>query len=375
MEKEKTFRIVVKTLYGLEEVLLNELQGFNVIKPRTENRAVSCFVDKYLLYKLNLGLRTAISILMPIKSFRLTNEKQLYDNIYKIEWDKYFTNSDTIMVDSVVNSKYFNHSLYISLKTKDAIVDYFRDKTGKRPDVDKADPDIRINIHIADDKCIVSLNSSGATLNKRGYREMSDVAPINEVLAAGMISLSGWDKKSNFIDPMCGSGTILVEAAYYAMNIPPNLHRTNFCFFNWLDFDKNLYSGALFELKEQIIDFPHKIIGYDNSKNAFRIAQINTKKANVDRNIRLICSSFEAINKLDNYTIITNPPYGERIMDDGLEDLYKKLYETLLHKSTNSRFCIISSNNDALQEIKFESVKTIKLLNGKIECKYLQYNL
>jgi putative N6-adenine-specific DNA methylase len=277
------------------------------------------------------------------------------------------------MIEPVTNSKIFTHSQYAGLKVKDAIADYFRNKTGKRPDINRENPDIRINLHISDKKCTVSLNSSGDTLNKRGYREVSDIAPINEVLAAGMIILSGWNRKSNFIDPMCGSGTIPIEAALIANNIAPNINRKTFCFMNWLDYDKDIYEKVSRKAKEEIIDSGFKFIGSDSSGRAFRIAMSNLEKSGLNKSVRFYKKDIEETDKLDNTLIITNPPYGIRIAEDDIISLYKKIKKTMLEKFFNNKLWIISAHDKALREIDFEKLSAYDLFNGPLKCRCQGY--
>ncbi|MFH2140970.1 MAG: THUMP domain-containing protein, partial [Bacteroidota bacterium] len=339
---------VAKTLYGLEAVLAKEIENLGGRDIVSGNRAVSFTGNKELLYRLNIGLRTALSVLLPIAEFNAHDTDQLYKFSKEIDWSKYFNCSKSIVIEPVTNSKIFTHSQYAGLKVKDAIADHFRDNTGRRPDVDRMYPDIRINLHISDKKCIISLNSSGDTLNKRGYREVSDIAPVNEVLAAGMIILSGWKKNSNFIDPMCGSGTLPIEAAMYAKNIPPNAKRRKFSFMHWLDYDESLFENERKKAISGICDFDFKIIGSDSSNRAFRIAMNNLEKSGLNKNIRFFRKDFEESEDMENTIIITNPPYGQRITDDDICMLYKNLGRTLAKKFYNNQLWIISSNDKAM---------------------------
>ena len=233
--------MVAKTLFGFEDMLAGELQNLGAREVKIGLRNVSFVGDKGFMYKANLGLRTAIKILKPIRTFRIRNEQDLYDQIYKMPWDSYMTENGTLAVDATVHSRTFTHSKYVALKTKDAIVDKFREDTGTRPNVDLRFPDLKVNVHIDKEVCTVSLDSSGESLHRRGYKTATNIAPINEVLAAGLILLSGWDGQSDFMDPMCGSGTILAEAAMIACNIPPNLMRKEFAFERWQDWDVDLF--------------------------------------------------------------------------------------------------------------------------------------
>lgn len=238
---ENNFKMVAKTLFGFEELLARELRNLGAQEVKIGVRNVSFVGDKGFMYKANLALRTAIKILKPIKTFRVSNEQDLYNQVYKMPWDKHLSESGSLAIDATVHSTVFTHSKYIALKTKDAIVDKFRDTKGVRPNVDLRFPDLKINVHIDRQLCTISLDSSGESLHRRGYKTATNIAPINEVLAAGLIMLSGWDGQSDFMDPMCGSGTVLIEAAMIACNIPPNLIRKEFAFERWQDWDVELF--------------------------------------------------------------------------------------------------------------------------------------
>ncbi|MFH2095789.1 MAG: THUMP domain-containing protein [Bacteroidota bacterium] len=371
--RENRFRIVVKTLKGLENVLKGELLQLEVDDVRVFTRAVSFFGNKEMLYKSNLLLRTAQSVLMPVGSFSIRNGDELYNQVYKIPWDSYFGNNQSIMIEPVVKSELFRHTLFAAQKAKDAIADYFRNKTGKRPDVDKENPAIRINLHINKDHCTISLNSSGEPLFKRGYRQETDIAPINEILAAGMIILSGWDRKRSLIDPMCGSGTILIEAAMIAAGMAPNLRRQSFSFFNWNDIDINLGSSLRKSAEEKISNFEVPLTGYDVSPRAFRIAKENIRNAGFDKEIRLSCSSFTEMKANTGSFIITNPPYGERIATDDIIQLYKQFSSTLSEKVKSADVYIITSNREALKEIEFKQASAHELMNGRLSCQFVNF--
>ena len=275
---EDNFKMVAKTLFGFEELLAKELLQLGAQDIKQGIRNVSFSGDKGFMYKANLGLRTAIKILKPIKTFRVNNEQDLYDRVYKINWEDYLKASGTLAVDATVHSTVFTHSQYIALKTKDAIVDKFRANGGTRPNVDLRFPDLKINVHIDREMCTISLDTSGESLHRRGYKTATNIAPINEVLAAGLIMLSGWDGQTDFMDPMCGSGTILAEAAMIACNIPPNLMRKEFAFERWEDWDVELFEKIEESLLKKTRDFHHKIFGYDKSPSAVRKAKDNMKE-------------------------------------------------------------------------------------------------
>ena len=280
---DQKFTITAKTFEGLEPVLAKELEGLGAKEIAIKKRAVSFLGDKKLLYKSNYALRSALSILVPIHQFRATNGTEFYKGVSQINWTQLFTVKDTLSVNSTVNSQFFNHSKYISLKTKDAVVDQFRRRKGKRPNVDTLNPTIKINVYISQADVTISLDSSGDPLYKRGYRINGYIAPINEVLAAGMVLLSGWKGQSDLIDPMCGSGTILIEAALIANKIPPGMYRQNFGFENWQNFDPDLMDDIADECDETS-DFKHSIYGSDISSTATELALLNIKNASLENN-------------------------------------------------------------------------------------------
>ena len=376
MESENNkFQLVAKTFKGLEEVLYSELEQLGASDLKIVNRAVEFTGDKALMYRANFHLRTALRILKPIMEFNAKNENELYQQIQKTEWDTYFNLKDTFAVDSVVFSDNFSHSKYVALKVKDAIVDQFREKYQKRPYVETENPDIRISIHIANELCTVSLDSSGDSLHKRGYRITTNKAPINEVLAAGMILMSGWDKKSVFIDPMCGSGTLVIEAAMIANNIPPGVYRQKFGFETWKDFDNELLE-EIYEEDGVEPDHDIKVIGSDISEIAIRITKENVANAGLKRKIDL------QINPIENYTppaengvIITNPPYGERIKKNDINDFYKALGDKFKSSYQGYEVWLISSNFDAIKYIGLRPSKKFTLFNGPLECKFLNYSI
>jgi putative N6-adenine-specific DNA methylase len=371
------FDIIVKTFYGLEEILASELKELDAKNIRLGNRAVTVRGNKELLYRINYSLRTAVCVLKPLLTFNARNEDELYKKTLAIEWDRIFGLQQTFAIESVVYSSIFKHSQYAALKVKDAIVDQYRQKTNHRPDVDTENPDILINLHIAEEKVTLSLNSSGEPLFKRGYRIAGQQAPLNEVLAAGLIKLSGWNAHTNFIDPMCGSGTLLIEAALIANNIPPGIFRKKFSFENWPDFDHKLFHSLINVYKnEKPKTFEHKIIGADISPGAIKIARKNIKNAFLHNKIELCISSFEDLNPNIHLGImITNPPYGERIKQNNIQMFYKNFGDILKKKFAGYEVWILSSNKDAMKHIGLHPSKKIKLMNGALECMYNKYEI
>ncbi len=372
MEK---FDIIATTLYGLENVLAEELNAIGATDISVLNRAVKFRGDNSLLYKSNLWLRTAIKILKPIHAFRANDEKQLYSNIKRFGWENYLSIKKSFAVDSVVNSNIFTHSQYVALKTKDAIVDRFRDSTELRPSVDTENPDVRINIHISGTMVIVSLDSSGVMLGKRNYRTEQVEAPISEVLAAGIILLSGWDKKTNVIDPMCGSGTFPIEAAMIAANIAPGLNR-KFNFETWLDFDKQLFDKIKKEAVEKQISSSAQIYGSDIDKKAISISINNARRAGVRDIIKFENKDFfDSENNNKPAFVFMNPPYDERLQIEKIEEFYDEIGSQLKHHYQDNEAWIISSNFDAINHFGLKAEKKIKLFNGKLECRLLHYKM
>jgi len=375
---EKTFNsFTAKTQFGLEDVLAEEIRKAGGKNIRVLRRAVSFDGDLDLLYKANLCLRTAVKILMPIGSFNARNEDALYMGIQRINWSKYMTTSDTLSIDGVVFSDYFNHSKYVALKCKDAIVDQFRKNTGIRPNVDIMNPDIKINIHISDDLCTVSLDSSGESLNRRGYRLEHNQAPLNENLAAGLILLTGWNGESNFTDFMCGSGTLLIEAAMIATNTPPNLRRSEFAFQKWTNYDENKFRLIIENLKNEIRPSKVTIQGSDVSARAMEITSENIKRSGIKGiNFKLEQKSFtDAVPAGDPGIIVTNPPYDERMKEQDIAGFYKEIGNTLKKNFSGYDAWIISGNAEGTKSIGLKTSRKISLINGTIECKFLKFEM
>jgi len=372
----KNQKYIAKTFTGLEEVLSKELANIGAVNIVIQKRAVSFFGSQKLLYKANLSLRTCLRILKPIHKFNAINEDQLYRNIQKYDWTNLISVDDTFAIDSVVHSEYFKHSKYAALKVKDAIVDQIRHTKGERPNIDVKNPTFRIILHIDSNVVTLSLDSSGDSLHRRGYRLDGEQAPLNEVLAAGMILLSGWEGESNFIDPMCGSGTLVIEAATLTKNISPNLKRKKFGFMNWDSFDQKLYNEVKQELTTNQKDFEFKIIGSDKSIRAIDSAKKNAERAEVLDMISFEQNDFEQLeHNLDTGIIITNPPYGERLKQTNINDFYKKLGDTLKNNFSGFDAWIFSANKEALKNIGLRTSRRLALYNGSLECKFHCYQL
>lgn len=379
MEKEKDFKMMAKTIFGLEETLSNELLRLGAKNIEIHNRAVSFEGDKGFMYKANLCLRTALRVLVPFTTFKVKDEKSLYNEIQKINWEDYMDVSDTLAIDTVLSTDLFTHSQYISQKAKDAIVDQFRAKHDERPSVDLDNPTLRINIHIHNETCTLSLDSSGESLHKRGYRDKTNLAPINEVLAAGLVLLSGWDKRTNFIDPMCGSGTIVIEAALIANNIPAGYFREDFGFQRWkkfMPYEEELWDLIFDSAINKITDHKQTIIGGELSPNVAKKAKENVKLAKVDdvvtiRNVDM--KNFEV--PPGRGVVIINPPYGERMAKDNIDELYKMMGDTFKKNFSGYDCWILSSNIDALKNVGLRPSRKITLYNGQLECKFMKYEM
>ena len=370
----ENFRMVAKTLFGFEELLERELLQMGAMNIKKGIRSVSFEGDKGFMYKVNLGLRTAIKILKPIKTFRVANEDNLYKQVNKISWETYLKPTGSLAVDATVHSENFTHSKYVALKTKDAIVDRFRDKDGVRPDVDLRFPDLKINVHIDRKNCTISLDSSGESLHRRGYRTATNLAPINEVLAAGLVMLSGWDGQSDFLDPMCGSGTIVSEAAMIACNIPPNLMRNEFAFERWQDWDVELFEKIEESLLNKTRDFHYQIIGYDKAPSAVSKAKENIKNAHLEEFITIERKDFFQTEKQGDKKlhILFNPPYGERL-DIDMEPFYAAIGDTLKQGYPGTDAWFITSNLEALKHVGLRPSRKIHLFNAKLESRLVKY--
>ena len=339
---EKEFELIAKTFMGLEPVLAKELTQLGANDVQIGRRMVSFTGNKELMYRANFQLHTAIRILKPITHFKAKSADDVYEEIKKVDWTEYLDNNKTFAVDAVVFSEEFRHSKFVSYKVKDAIVDQFREKTGQRPNISVANPDIRLNIHIAEDKCTLSLDSSGESLHRRGYRQESVEAPLNEVLAAGMILMTGWEGETDFIDPMCGSGTLLIEAALIAHNMAPGLFRKEFAFEKWPDFDKDLFD-EIYNDDSQEREFTHHIYGYDIDMKAVNTALMNVKAAGLSKDITVARADFKDFTQpTEKSIIVTNPPYGERISTPDLLGTYKMIGERLKHQFLNTDAWVLS---------------------------------
>ncbi len=368
--------LLIKTFHGLEQVLADELKALNAKEIKVLKRAVSCEADKELLYKANLHLRTALRVLVPIETFTATNEDELYKGIYNIDWSKYMKVDNTFAIDAVTFSDLFKHSKFLALKTKDAIADQFREKYDRRPDVNVENPDLSINVHVARDKFTISLDSSGESLHRRGYRSPGHKAPLNEVLAAGLLKLAEWNKDIPLVDPMCGTGTILMEAAMMACSIPPGRNRKSFGFMNWADFDATLWKQIKDDAEKQISHPKTNIVGADINPKAVDLAKTASLNARLNRQIRIMRADVKDHEPTAKKgMIITNPPYGERLQKSDIVKFYKTLGDTFKNNFPGYDVWVITSNESALKHIGLKPSKKLTLFNGPLECKFAKYEL
>jgi len=369
------FELIAKTFQGLEEVLAEELTNLGANDVQIGRRMVSFSGDKEMMYRANFCLRTAIRILKPIKHFNAKDADEVYNQIKKINWEEYLDADKTFAVDAVVFSEEFRHSKFVAYKVKDAIVDYFKDLNGKRPSVRINKPDVLLNIHIAQNKCTLSLDSSGESLHRRGYRQEAVEAPLNEVLAAGMILMTGWHGQCDLIDPMCGSGTIPIEAALIARNIAPGVFRKEFAFERWKDFDQEMFDN-IYNDDSQEREFDHKIFGYDNNPQAHEIAINNVKAAGLSKEIILKLQPFQQFEQpKEKSVIVMNPPYGERISTRDLLGLYQMIGERLKHAFTDQDAWILSYREECFDQIGLKPSRKIPLFNGSLECEFRKYQI
>lgn len=370
-------KIVARTLAGLEEILAEEVKQIGGKDVEIFNRAVEYKGDVRLLYKSNLWLRTAIDVLLPLSKFQANNEEELYQKVQKINWSNYITSEKTFSINPIVHSSIFTHSHYASLKVKDAIVDQLREKKGRRPNIDTENPDVKIMLRISENKCSLLLNSSGESLFKRGYRTYGGVAPINEVLAAGIIGLSEWDAQTPFVDPMCGSGTFAIEAAMKAKNIAPGYIRDEFGFMNWLDYREDIWEGLKYEAQFEIKESKTPIYAFDKSRQTIRTAEMNANSIEeLNGAIQFEMKDFFKNEKpTEEGVIITNPPYEVRLKTNNIEQFYELIGNNLKHKWTGYDAWIISSNLNAIKRLGLKPKKKVPLLNAQLESKLVHLPL
>lgn len=377
--KNKEFEMLAKTFKGLEQVLATELVQLGANNVQVERRAVSFTGDKRMLYTANMCLRTASRVLVPILSFKAQKADDIYEQVKALDWSQYMTVKTTFQIDATVYSDYFRHSQFVTYRVKDAIVDYWMERENQRPSVKLEGADLYLNVHIAGDRVTLSLDSSGESLHKRGYRVANTQAPINEALAAGMLLLAGWNGQSDFYDPMCGSGTLLIEAALIARNIAPGVYRQGFAFEKWADFDANLWD-EVYNDDSREREFKHKIYGSDAGFYAVQAATKNIQSASLQRDIEVKQIRVEELRLADTNTegalVMINPPYGERLSQDkNVLRLYQDMGTALKHQFSGATAWVISSNEEALKCIGLRPAKKIHLVNGDLECLFNKYEL
>ncbi len=367
--------IQIKTFFGLEPFLADEVKKLGGREVEIKNRAVNCVGDLGFLYKLNYSARTAVKILVPVFTFKAYSENQFYERLLKFNWDDYMDVDQTFAIDATVYSETFKHSQFMSLKMKDAMVDFFRSKYKRRPNVEPKNPEIQFHLHIDRELVTISLDSSGDPLFKRGYRKEQGEAPINEVLAAGMLMIAGWDGKGNFLDPMCGSGTILIEAAMMAMDLPAQIFRKNFAFQNWNNYDEELFKKIKEFRINRVKEFSGKIIGYDIDARMLNAARINIEAAEMEDVIEVHkMNFFETKKEHFPLLMVFNPPYDERIAIK-FDDFYKKIGDTFKTSYPNTLAWLITSDLEAVKKIGLRPSRKVKLFNGKLETRFLQYEM
>lgn len=376
---KERFKMVAKTMVNLEEVLADELRQMGALNVNVITRAVEFEGDMRLLYRANYCCRTALAILKPFAEFDANNEQELYDQVYKIRWEKILDVDCTFMIDSTTSGEVFTHSYYAALKTKDAIVDRFRRNFGKRPSIDTEAPDYKFNLHIRDNHVTLLMNASGDSLHKRGYRQGVGVAPINEVLAAGLLKLAGWQCDCNFYDPMCGSGTMLIEAAMMANNIPAQYYRQRFGFMRWKEFNLGEWKSVKNEEDRKIgaLDFDFEIWGNDIDEQVIQQCEKNLEYTKLHHDVMLHIGDFADQEPPEGKTlIVTNPPYGERIKVEDLNAMYEKLGDTFKQKyGKDCDVWLITSDFEAMKHIGLHPSAKIPVQNGALDCRFLHFEL
>ena len=372
---EQEFELIAKTFMGLEPILAQELTQLGANDIQIGRRMVSFSGNKELMYRANFQLRTAIRILKPIKHFKANSADDVYDAVKAIDWSLYLDLKKSFSVDSVVFSEEFKHSKFVSYKVKDAIVDQFREKMGQRPNISVSNPDIRLNMHIAEYQCTLSLDSSGESLHRRGYRQEAVEAPLNEVLAAGMILMTGWKGETDFIDPMCGSGTLPIEAALIARNIAPGVFRKEYAFEKWADFDSELFD-SIYNDESNEQEFEHHIYGYDIDITAVNKAKLNVRAAGMTKDITIEQADFKDFKRPEQKALmIMNPPYGERISTPDLFGTYRMIGDVLKHQFKTNDAWVLSYREECFDQIGLKPSIKIPLYNGSLECEFRKYQM
>ncbi len=374
--RTRTFKMIAKTMAGLEEVLAGELTQLGADNLQIGKRMVSFEGNLELMYRANFQCRTALRILRPVYSFRAKTTDEIYKKIKAMNWAEHLSADSTFAIDAVVFSRFFNHSKFVAYRVKDAIADYFSARTGTRPNVDVQHPDLLLNFHVAEDVCTLSFDSSGESLHKRGYRIGQTEAPLNEVLAAGILLKAGWAGQTDFIDPMCGSGTLLIEAALIAKNIAPGVFRKSFAFEKWKNFDAELFD-EIYNDDSQERPFAYRIYGSDLSREAIDIARQNVKSAGVADVISLAVKDFATYTQSPSPKglLVTNPPYGERLRPQHLEQLYSTIGERFKHVFAGWQAWVLSYRKECFHHIGLKHSQRVPLMNGSLECELRRYDI
>ena len=376
VKKETTFPLIAKTISGLEDVLTRELEALGAAGVMKLNRAVSFTGDTEMLYKVNYACRTALRILKPLFHFEILEQKDLYEKIYEFPWEDYLDAEHSLAIDAVISYTVFTNSQFVAQRSKDAIVDRLRDKLGSRPSVDLENPDLKINVHLFKDSCTVALDSSGQSLHRRGYRKSTGPAPINEVLAAGLVKLSEWDAVTPLFDPMCGSGTLLIEAAMLVKNMPAGYFRGEWGFMKWRDFDETLWTKVKDDCNALISQVPLKMHGSDRSERAIESARENLQFTNLYDDITLEVKSFEDSEPpFEKGFILSNPPYDERLQIEDSLVFYKMIGDTLKRKYAGYTAWLISSDIETIKFIGLRPSRKIPVFNGPLECRFIKFDL
>lgn len=372
---EQEFELIAKTFQGLEEVLAGELTEIGANNIQIGRRMVSFTGTRETMYRANYALRTAIRILKPLKHFKATTADEVYDAVKNYDWASMLDIKTTFAVDSVVCSENFRYSKFVAYKVKDAIVDYFREKAGQRPNISVTNPGIRFHIHISDDDCTLSLDSSGESLHKRGWRTATVDAPMNEILAAGLVMLTGWKGDCDFIDPMCGSGTIAIEACMLARNIAPGRFRSEFAFEKWPDFNADMFDAVKKDCDKER-PFEHMVYAYDVDPKAVAATKANVEAAGLDKDFAIACADFRNFTQpAEKALMVINPPYGVRISPANLLGLYRMIGERLKHQFTGNEAWIISNHEECFDSIGLKPSIKIPLYNGSLDCQFQKYQI
>ena len=373
---EDNYQLITKTVAGLEEVLAAEIKNLGAKNVRVMHRAVICEGNKEMMYRLNYNVRTGLKVLKPFKTFFAKNPDELYKKVQEIQWWELLRTDQTFCIDAVTSGRCFTHSQYAALKMKDAIVDQFRDAVGPRPSINTLNPDLRINLHIREDKVQILFDSSNESLHHRGYRKQVDKAPMNEVLAAGLIQLSGWKADCNFLDCMCGSGTLPIEAAMFAMKIPAGYYRKQWGFMKWDDWDPELWQRVKAEADSQICEFDHEIWASDRSPKAVSIAESNIANAHLQHDIHLLKKDMADLTPPEEGGIvIINPPYGDRLEEDDIDQVYEDIGNTLKHNFQGYRCWLITDDAVALKHVGLKPSAKIPVWNGPLECRFVCFDI